>query len=43
MSEATSTMLSEEEVRERLSLCEDNTDVLNELYTFGQTLRERDR
>src|ERR1017187_1491880 len=32
------TLLSEEEVRQRLSLCDGNSDVVNELYDFGQTL-----
>jgi hypothetical protein len=32
------TRLSDEEVRKRLSLCHGNSDVVNELYDFGQTL-----
>lgn len=41
MSELISTRsprLSEDEVRERLSLCEGNPDVVSELYDFGQKL-----
>jgi hypothetical protein len=32
------TRLSEDEVRERLILCENNPDVVNELYDFGKNL-----
>lgn len=32
------TRLSEEEVRKRLCICEDNLEVIDELYSFGQTM-----